>query len=104
LSRIAKACSQPGTLSGFEHELTSLCGCRINGFGEETSEHFQSLLNPMWDLWLESPAEHWDETQGQVLKEADRDLTSQSWMWVKTRSRRLGTTFENTAQRRCLCQ
>jgi transposase len=46
-------------------------------------EHFQPLLNLMRDRVLESPVIHCDETRAQVLKEPDRDPTSQSWMWVQ---------------------
>ena len=46
-------------------------------------EHFQPLLNLMRDRLLESPIVHCDETRVQVLKEPDRDPTSQSWMWVQ---------------------
>jgi transposase len=46
-------------------------------------EHFQPLLNLMRDRLLESPVIHCDETRVQVLKEPDRDPTSQSWMWVQ---------------------
>nr|WP_225924425.1 IS66 family transposase [Pseudomonas khavaziana] len=35
----------------------------------------------MRDRLLESPVIHCDETRVQVLKESDRDPTSQSWMW-----------------------
>lgn len=37
----------------------------------------------MRDRLLESPVIHCDETRVQVLKEPDRDPTSQSWMWVQ---------------------
>jgi hypothetical protein len=39
----------------------------------------------MWGSWIpyESPVIHCDETRVQVLKEPDRDPTSQSWMWVQ---------------------
>jgi hypothetical protein len=43
----------------------------------------QPLLNLMRDRLLESPIIHCDETRVQVLKEPDRDPTSQSWMWVQ---------------------
>ena len=46
-------------------------------------EHFQPLLNLMRDRLLESPIVHCDETRVQVLKEPNRDPTSQSWMWVQ---------------------
>uniref|UniRef100_UPI001F550DF0 IS66 family transposase n=1 Tax=Pseudomonas mohnii TaxID=395600 RepID=UPI001F550DF0 len=49
----------------------------------QCSEHFQPLLNLMRDRLLESPVVHCDETRVQVLKEPDRDPTSQSWMWVQ---------------------
>ena len=49
----------------------------------QCSEHFQPLLNLMHDHLLESPVIHCDETRVQVLKEPDRDPTSQSWMWVQ---------------------
>ncbi|AJE22284.1 IS66 family transposase [Azotobacter chroococcum] len=44
----------------------------------------QPLLNLMRDRLLESPVIHCDETRVQVLKEPDRDPSSQSWMWVQT--------------------
>ena len=49
----------------------------------QCGEHLQPLLNLMRDRLLESPVIHCDETRVQVLKEPDRDLTSQSWMWVQ---------------------
>ncbi|WP_037006617.1 IS66 family transposase [Pseudomonas asplenii] len=49
----------------------------------QCSEHFQPLLNLMRERLLESPVIHCDETRVQVLKEPDRDPTSQSWMWVQ---------------------
>lgn len=49
----------------------------------QCSEHFQPLLNLMRDRLLESPVIHCDETRVQVLKEPDRDPSSQSWMWVQ---------------------
>jgi hypothetical protein len=49
----------------------------------QCGEHFQPLLNLMRDRLLESPVIHCDETRVQVLKEPDRDPTSQSWMWVQ---------------------
>lgn len=49
----------------------------------QCNEHFQPLLNLMRDRLLESPVIHCDETRVQVLKEPDRDPTSQSWMWVQ---------------------
>ena len=49
----------------------------------QCSEHLQPLLNLMRDRLLESPVIHCDETRVQVLKEPDRDPTSQSWMWVQ---------------------
>ncbi|POD59611.1 IS66 family transposase [Pseudomonas syringae group genomosp. 3] len=49
----------------------------------QCSEHFQPLLNLMRDRLFESPFIHCDETRVQVLKEPDRDPTSQSWMWVQ---------------------
>lgn len=49
----------------------------------QCSKHFQPLLNLMRDRLLESPVIHCDETRVQVLKEADRDPTSQSWMWIQ---------------------
>ncbi|SEJ45422.1 IS66 C-terminal element, partial [Azotobacter beijerinckii] len=50
----------------------------------QCGEHLQPLLNLMRDRLLESPVVHCDETRVQVLKEPDRDPTSQSWMWVQT--------------------
>ncbi|WP_434518868.1 IS66 family transposase [Pseudomonas sp. NFX1] len=49
----------------------------------QCSEHFQPLLNLMRERLLENPVIHCDETRVQVLKEPDRDPTSQSWMWVQ---------------------
>ncbi|MDF0729317.1 IS66 family transposase, partial [Pseudomonas entomophila] len=49
----------------------------------QCGEHLQPLLNLMRDRLLESPVIHCDETHVQVLKEPDRDPTSQSWMWVQ---------------------
>ncbi|RJG09824.1 IS66 family transposase [Pseudomonas cavernicola] len=49
----------------------------------QCGEHLQPLLNLMRDQLLESPVIHCDETRVQVLKEPDRDPTSQSWMWVQ---------------------
>ncbi|WP_177412334.1 IS66 family transposase [Pseudomonas cavernicola] len=50
----------------------------------QCGEHLQPLLNLMRDRLLASPVIHCDETRVQVLKEPDRDPTSQSWMWVQT--------------------
>ncbi|KIQ30628.1 IS66 family transposase [Pseudomonas viridiflava] len=50
----------------------------------QCSEHFQPLLNLMRDWLLESRVIHCDETRVQVLKEPDREPSSQSWMWVQT--------------------
>ncbi|WP_122544012.1 IS66 family transposase [Pseudomonas viridiflava] len=50
----------------------------------QCSEHFQPLLNLMRDRLLESRVIHCDETRVQVLKEPDREPSSQSWMWVQT--------------------
>jgi transposase len=44
----------------------------------QCGEHLQPLLNLMRDRLLESPVIHCDETRVQVLKEPDRDATSQS--------------------------
>ncbi|WP_122856666.1 IS66 family transposase, partial [Pseudomonas viridiflava] len=41
-------------------------------------------LNLMRDRLLESRVIHCDETRVQVLKEPDREPSSQSWMWVQT--------------------
>ena len=49
----------------------------------QCGEHLQPLLNLMRDRLMESPVIHCDETRVQVLKEPDRDPTSQSWMWVQ---------------------
>src|SRR3546814_18368324 len=49
----------------------------------DLGEHLQPLLNLLRDRLLESPVIHCDETRVQVLKEPDRDPTSQSWMWVQ---------------------
>lgn len=50
----------------------------------QCGEHFQPLLNLMSDNLLTSQIIHCDETHVQVLKEAGRDPSSQSWMWVQT--------------------
>ena len=50
----------------------------------QSSEHLQPLVNLMRDRLLASPLIHCDETRLQVLKEPDRDPSSQSWMWVQT--------------------
>lgn len=50
----------------------------------QCGEHFQSLLNLMRDSLLASRIIHCDETRVQVLKEPDREPSSQSWMWVQT--------------------
>ncbi|AHF65906.1 ISPsy5, transposase [Pseudomonas cichorii JBC1] len=49
----------------------------------QCSEYIQPLINLMCDRLLESLVIHCDETRVQVLKEPDRDPTSQSWMWVQ---------------------
>ncbi len=50
----------------------------------ECGEWLQPLVNLMRDRLLESRVVHCDETRLQVLKEPDREATSQSWMWVQT--------------------
>ena len=50
----------------------------------QCGEHLQPLLNLMRDQLLESRVIHCDETRVQVLKEQDREPSSQSWMWVQT--------------------
>ncbi|SFS24818.1 Transposase [Pseudomonas sp. NFACC42-2] len=50
----------------------------------QCGEHFQPLLNLMRDNLLASRVIHCDETRVQVLKEPDREPSSQSWMWVQT--------------------
>lgn len=50
----------------------------------QCGEHFQPLLNLMRDSLLSSRVIHCDETRVQVLKEPDREPSSQSWMWVQT--------------------
>ncbi len=50
----------------------------------QCGEHFQPLLNLMRDSLLASRVIHCDETRIQVLKEPDREPSSQSWMWVQT--------------------
>ncbi|MCW8276801.1 IS66 family transposase [Pseudomonas sp. PCH199] len=50
----------------------------------QCAEHFQPLLNLMRDSLLASRVIHCDETRVQVLKEPDREPSSQSWMWVQT--------------------
>ncbi len=49
----------------------------------QCGEHFQPLLNLMRDSLLNSCIIHCDETRVQVLKELDREPSSQSWMWVQ---------------------
>ena len=63
---------------GIEIPRQTLARCVI-----QCGEHLQPLLNMMRDRLLESPVIHCDETRVQVLKEPDRDPTSQSWMWVQ---------------------
>ena len=50
----------------------------------QCGEHFQPLLNLMRDNLLASRIVHCYETRVQVLKEAGREPSSQSWMWVQT--------------------
>lgn len=50
----------------------------------QCDEHLQPLLNLMRDSLLASRVIHCDETRVQVLKEPDREPSSQSWMWVQT--------------------
>ena len=50
----------------------------------QCGEHFQPLLNLMRDSLLASRVIRCDETRVQVLKEPDREPSSQSWMWVQT--------------------
>jgi hypothetical protein len=50
----------------------------------QCGEHFQPLLNLMRDSLLGSRVIHCDETRVQVLKEPDREPSSQSRMWVQT--------------------
>ncbi|PTR29552.1 transposase [Pseudomonas sp. GV085] len=50
----------------------------------QCGEHLQPLLNLMRDQLLKSRVIHCDETRVQVLKEQDREPSSQSWMWVQT--------------------
>ncbi|MNJ35818.1 Transposase IS66 family protein [compost metagenome] len=77
-----------------EHELTCACGCRKHAVGEETSEQLDIV--PMQIRVIRhirkvygcrgceaGPVIHCDGARVQVLKEADRDPTSQSWMWVQ---------------------
>ena len=49
----------------------------------QCGEQLQPLLNLLRDWLLDSPVIHCDETRVQVLKEPDRDPSSQSWMWVQ---------------------
>ena len=49
----------------------------------QCSKHFQPLLNLMRDRLLESPVIHCYEIRVRVLKEPDRDLTSQSQIWMQ---------------------
>lgn len=50
----------------------------------QCGEHLQPLLNLMRDRLPESRIIHCDETRVQVLKEPDREPSSQSWIWVQT--------------------
>jgi len=50
----------------------------------QCGEHFQPLLNLMRDNLLASRVINCVETRVQVLKEPDREPSSQSWMWVQT--------------------
>jgi transposase len=50
----------------------------------QCGEQLQPLLNLLRDRLLDSPVIHCDETRVQVLKEPDRDPSTQSWMWVQT--------------------
>ncbi|MBD8189769.1 IS66 family transposase [Pseudomonas viridiflava] len=50
----------------------------------QCGDHFQPLLNLMRDSLLASRVIHCDETRVQVLKEPDREPSSQSWMLVQT--------------------
>jgi transposase len=50
----------------------------------QCGEHLQPLLNLLLDQLLESHVIHCDETRVQVLKEQDREPSSQSWMWLQT--------------------
>lgn len=50
----------------------------------QCGEHLQPLLNLMRDKLLDYPVLHCDETRVQVLKEPNREPSSQSWMWVQT--------------------
>ncbi len=50
----------------------------------QCGEQLQPLLNLLRDRLLDSRVIHCDETRVQVLKEPDRDPSSQSWMWVQT--------------------
>jgi len=50
----------------------------------QRGEHFQPLLNLMRDSLLASRAIHCDETRVLVLKEPDREPSSQSWRWLQT--------------------
>lgn len=50
----------------------------------QCGEQLQPLLNLLREQLLGSPVIHCDETRVQVLKEAGREPSSQSWMWVQT--------------------
>ena len=50
----------------------------------QCGEQLQPLLNLLREQLLDSPVIHCDETRVQVLKEAGREPSSQSWMWVQT--------------------
>ncbi|WP_455230384.1 IS66 family transposase [Geopseudomonas aromaticivorans] len=50
----------------------------------QCGELLQPLLNLLREHLLASPMIHCDETRVQVLKEAGREPSSQSWMWVQT--------------------
>jgi transposase len=50
----------------------------------QSGEQLQPLLNLLREHLLDGPVIHCDETRVQVLKEAGREPSSQSWMWVRT--------------------
>ena len=58
----------------------------------------QPLLNLMRDALLEGAFLHVDETVVQVLKEADKAPTSNSYMWVQTNPPKLSISLKNMTQ------
>lgn len=74
------------------HRFEKVLGCHGIDIPRQTlahwmiqcSEHLQSLLNLRYDRRLESREIYCDETRAPLMKESDREPTSQSWMWLQT--------------------